>query len=58
MARIIYAHDDKRIQFEGGRPILPESPDQELTTMTSVNPLLPVAPAEEHLRHRTEEASG
>ncbi len=43
---IIFPTTVERIQFEGGRPTLPNSPDQAVTTMTSVNPLLPVAPAE------------
>jgi Flp pilus assembly protein CpaB len=42
---IIFPTAVERIQFEGGRPILPDAPEQALTTMTSVNPLLPVAPA-------------
>jgi pilus assembly protein CpaB len=43
---IIFPTAVERIQFEGGRPILPDTHEQNLTTMTSVNPLLPVAPAE------------
>jgi pilus assembly protein CpaB len=43
---IIFPTAVERIQFEGGRPILPDSPEQNLTTITSANPLLPVAPAE------------